>query len=80
MATYNNARFKWVVKSGEAEVMTGKSWPALEADGVAEVKTMLQAFQRHANGIDKDDTTTPLPSDIKIKYSNVNYDPMEEVI
>ncbi len=80
MATYNNARFKWMLHPGGPEVMTDQlsEWKALEADGVAEAKALIQSFQRHANDIDKDGDTSHLS--IKIKYHNVNYDPMEEVI
>jgi len=80
MATYNNARFKWMVHPGGPEVMTDQNpqWIALEADGVAKAKALIQSLQRHANDIEKDGDTSHLS--IKIKYSNVDYDPIEEVI
>tara|TARA_B100001029_G_scaffold81586_1_gene67016 strand:+ start:6933 stop:7175 length:243 start_codon:yes stop_codon:yes gene_type:complete len=80
MATYNNARFKWMVHPGEPEVMTDQlpEWIAMEADGVAEAKALIQALQRDANDIEKNGDTSHLS--IKIKYNNVDYDPVEEVI
>ena len=65
MATYNNPKFKYIIKDGDEPCIIQMRG---SFDELSDIRRGIIEQQKNANGIDLSDDTSPLPSDIEVLY------------